>query len=115
VDVVERYLACMTAHDWPGVRDCVAADVVRVGPYGDVYLGRGAYVDFLAELLPTLAGYEMKVGRVLYSADGRVGMAELSETVVVDGHTVVTPESLVFDIDDRGRIARVAVYIQRRP
>jgi ketosteroid isomerase-like protein len=115
VEVVERYLACMTTHDWSGVRDCVADDVVRVGPYGDVYRGRDAYVEFLAGLLPTLADYEMKVERVVYSTDGRVGIAELSETVTMDGRTVVTPESLVFDIDDRGRIARVAVYIQRRP
>ena len=37
------------------------------------------------------------------------------ETVAVDGRVVVTPESLVFDIDDSGRIVHLAVYIQRQP
>jgi ketosteroid isomerase-like protein len=115
VDVVERFLACMTAHDWEGLGTCVADDVVRVGPYGDVYRGRDDYVAFLADLMPTLAGYEMHVQRIAYTRDERLGLAELSETVAVDGRAVVTPESLVFDIEDRGRIAHLAVYIQRRP
>ena len=115
MDVVERFLSCMTAHDWHGLRACVTDDVVRVGPYGDTYRGRDDYVAFVSKLLPTLAGYEMKVDRVVYSADGRVGTAELSETVELDGRVVVTPESLVFDVGDDGRIAHVAVYIQRQP
>ena len=115
VDVVERFLSCMTHHDWHGLGACVADDVVRVGPYGDTYRGRDDYVAFVSGLLPTLAGYEMKVQRVLYTADERVGTAELSETVAVDGRLVVTPESLVFDIDDGGRIVHLAVYIQRQP
>ena len=115
VDVVERFLACMTAHDWHGLGTCVTDDVVRVGPYGDVYRGRDDYLAFLSGLLPTLAAYDMNVHRVAYTQDERLGLAELSETVAVDGQVVVTPESLVFDIDDRGRIAHLAVYIQRQP
>ena len=115
VDVVERFLSCMTAHDWHGLRACVTDDVVRVGPYGDTYRGRDDYVAFVSGLLPTLAGYEMKVQRVVYTADERVGTAELSETVELDGRAMVTPESLVFDIDDRGRIVHLAVYVQRQP
>ena len=114
VDVVERLLV-HDGHDWDGLGACVTDDVVRVGPYGDTYRGRDDYVAFVSGLLPTLASYEMKVHRVLYTADERVGTAELSETVEVDGRVVVTPESLVFDIDDRGRIAHLAVYIQRQP
>jgi ketosteroid isomerase-like protein len=115
VDVVERFLSCMTRHDWHGLGACVTDDVVRVGPYGDTYRGRDDYVAFVSGLLPTLAGYEMKVNRVVYSADGRVGTAELSETVEVDGRVVVTPEALVFDVDDSRRIVHLAVYIQRQP
>ena len=115
MDVVERFLSCMTRHDWHGLDACVTDDVVRVGPYGDTYRGRDDYVAFVSGLLPTLAGYEMKVHRVVYSADGRVGTAELSETVEVDGRVVVTPEALVFDVDDSRRIVHLAVYIQRQP
>jgi ketosteroid isomerase-like protein len=115
VDVVERFLSCMTGHDWDGLGACVTDDVVRVGPYGDTFRGRDAYMAFVSGLLPKLASYEMDVHRVVYTADGRVGTAELSETVEVDGRVVVTPESLVFDIDGHGRIAHLAVYIQRHP
>ena len=115
MDVVERFLSCMTAHDWQGLGACVTDDVVRVGPYGDTYRGRDDYVAFVSGLLPTLAGYEMNVHRVVQSADARVSTAELSETVEIDGRVVVTPEALVFDVDDSGRIAHLAVYIQRLP
>ena len=109
--VVERYLAGLVAHDWAATEACLAADVVRVGPFGDTYTPRSAYLDFLRHLMPKLPGYSMEVHRVV--GDGLVVVAELTETVEVDGVPFVTPESLVFDLDDEGRIARVAVYIQR--
>jgi len=113
VHVIERYLSSISTHDWDGLGACVTDDVVRIGPYGDSYQGRDAYVGFISELMPTLAGYEMQVHRVVYSADARVAMAELTETVHLDGRVVVTPESLVFDIADSGHIAHISVYIQR--
>jgi ketosteroid isomerase-like protein len=113
VGIVEQYLACITTHDWHGLGACVTDDVVRVGPFGDTYCGRDEYVAFLAGLMPTLAGYEMRVHRTVYTADGRVAMAELTETVRTDDRVVVTPESLVFDIAGNGRIERIRVYIQR--
>jgi len=104
--VVERFLDRMVAHDWDGMAACVADDVERVGPFGDVYRGRADYVAFISGLLPTLGGYAMKVDRVVEA--GRVAVAELTETV--DG--VDTPEALVFDLDDEGLIARIGIYIQ---
>ena len=109
--VVERYLAGLVAHDWAATEACLAPDVVRIGPFGDTYTPRSAYLDFLKDLMPKLPGYSMEVHRVV--GDGPV-VAELSETVEVDGAPLVTPESLVFDLDDQGRIARVAVYVQRQ-
>jgi predicted ester cyclase len=109
--VVERYLAGLVSHDWVETEACLAPDVVRIGPFGDTYTPRSAYLDFLRGVMPALPGYSMEVDRVV--GEGPVVVAELSETVEVDGSPVVTPESLVFDLDDEGRIARVAVYIQR--
>jgi len=97
----------MVAHDWEAMASCVTDDVVRTGPFCDVYRGKDAYVAFISELLPSLGGYGMKVDRVLYA--GPVAMAELTESV--DGTD--TPESLVFDLAEDGRIARVSIYIQR--
>ena len=111
--IIERYLSSITTHDWDGLGACVTDDVVRIGPYGDGYQGRDEYVSFISELMPTLAGYDMQVHRVVYGADGRVGMAELTETVDLDGRVVVTPESLVFDIAESGHITHISVYIQR--
>ncbi|MGH9031840.1 MAG: nuclear transport factor 2 family protein [Acidimicrobiia bacterium] len=114
MDVVEQYLAAVVGHDWQTLRTCVTDDVVRVGPYGDRYEGRDAYLAFLADTMPRLRRYEMQVDRVTYLGDRRA-LAELSETVEMDGKPVRTPEALVFDLDADGRIARIEIYIQTQP
>jgi ketosteroid isomerase-like protein len=108
--VIERYLDAIVAHDWDALAACVTEDVVRVGPFGDEYRTRPEYVRFLADLMPTLAGYSMEVHRVAYA--GGVGVVELSETVEVDGSPVRTAEGLVFDLDADGLIRRVAIYLR---
>jgi ketosteroid isomerase-like protein len=108
--VVTEFLDAMVVHDWDRMAGCVAADVYRVGPYGDEYKGRGDYVAFIADTLPRLPDYRMDVARVV--AAGSLVVAELSETVRVEGKPLRTPEALVFDFDDEGRIARIAVYTQ---
>jgi ketosteroid isomerase-like protein len=113
VDAVRRYLDAVAGQDWGTVSDCLAADVRRVGPFGDVYEGHDRYLAFLRRTMPTLAGYRMDVERVLSLGDGRAAVAELSETVELDGRAVRTPESLVFDLDDEGRIRHIAIYIQQ--
>lgn len=110
VGIVERYLGAVVAHDWDALAECLAEDVVRVGPFLDTYTPRGPYVEFLAGLMPTLPGYAMRVDRVVYQ--GSVALAQLSETVELDGALVETPEALVFDLDDTGRIARIEIFIQ---
>ncbi|MHB8594311.1 MAG: nuclear transport factor 2 family protein [Acidimicrobiales bacterium] len=111
--VVERYLGAVVSHDWDVLDACLAEDVVRVGPFGDTYSGRATYVAFLGDLMPTLPGYDMRVDRVVYARD--VAVAQLSETIDVDGTPLETPETLVFDLDGDGRISRVAIYVQRLP
>jgi hypothetical protein len=93
--------------------DCVTEDVVRVGPYGDTYTGRADYVAMISGLLPSLPGYAMDIERVVYVGD--VAVAELSETVEVDGAPLRTPESLVFDLGDDGRIRHISIYTQTLP
>src|SRR5262249_1079768 len=107
--VVERYLAAITAHDWDALAATLNADVVRNGPYRDVYRGRDDYVAFLRELMPSLPGYSMEVSRVTYS--GSDAFVELSETATVDGEPMRTEESLVFHIDGDGTIDTVDVFI----
>ena len=108
--VVTEFLDAMVAHDWERMARCVAETVCRVGPYGDEYKGRDDYVAFIADTLPRLPDYRMEVTRVV--ATGDVVVAELSETVRVDGKPLRTPEALVFELDAEGRIAHIAVYTQ---
>jgi ketosteroid isomerase-like protein len=110
--VVERYLEAIIGHDWETLAACLADDgFVRVGPWGDEYADKAEYVAFIADLMPKLPGYEMRVDRVTYSADQRLAVVELSETVEVDGRPHRTPEALVFDLDG-DRIRRIQVFIQ---
>jgi predicted ester cyclase len=111
--VVEGYLDAVATQDWGRLRASVRDDIVREGPFGDVYTGVDPYVDFLSTLMPTLPGYAMDVARITYVDDGRRAFAELSETVELDGRPTVTPEVLVFDIDDAGLIINVAIYTRR--
>jgi ketosteroid isomerase-like protein len=110
-DIVERYLRAVASQDWDVVDECIADDVVRVGPQRDRYAGREEYLAFIADLMPTLKGYVMKLGRVTYAND-TLAFAELTETVQVDGKPMVTSEVLVFELTGDGRIARVEIFIQ---
>jgi ketosteroid isomerase-like protein len=110
--VVERYLDAIIGHDWAAFAACLTDDgFERVGPWGDTYRGKADYVAFIAGLMPKLPGYEMRVDRVTYSADGRTATVELSETVDVNGKPHRTPEALVFDLDS-DRIRRIQVFTQ---
>jgi hypothetical protein len=111
LDVVERYLEAVgVTRDWGSVRECLAEDFTRVGPYGDTYTSRSEYLAFIADLMPKLPGYEMRIDRVQYTAN--TAYAELTETVTIDGRAYETPETLVFDLTSDGRIAGVRVFIQ---
>ena len=111
--VIERYLQALVEGDWTTFADCLAdRGFTRVGPYGDTYSSKTAYVAFLSDLMPTLAGYEMAVRRVTY-AGGRA-FAELSETVTVDGAPLCTPECLAFELTEDEQIGRVEVFTQSR-
>jgi ketosteroid isomerase-like protein len=113
VHVVARYLEAVSTGDWASAEACLAEDVERVGPFTDIYTGRSEYLGFLRKLMPTLNGYKMDLRRVMVTADDRAAVAELTETVEMDGRTVVTPESLVFDLDEAGLITGIRIYIQQ--
>jgi ketosteroid isomerase-like protein len=109
--IVERYLDAIASHDWGVVDECIADDIVRVGPYGDRYTGRDDYLAFIADLMPKLPGYAMELHRVTYAGDA-LAFVELTETVELDGKPMRTPEALVFEVGGDGRITRIHVYIQ---
>jgi limonene-1,2-epoxide hydrolase len=109
--VVERYLECLVAHDWERLGTCLSAQVVRIGPFSDVYVGKESYLSFISDLMPTLQDYSMAVARIV--ALGNLVLAELSETMTIGGTPVTTQEALLFDLDDVGLIVRISIYIRR--
>jgi SnoaL-like domain len=110
---VERYLACMAAHDWDGLAATIADDrLVRHGPFCDVVEGKQAYVDFLRGIITSLQGYELTVSRVAHASD-RLSYVELSETFEVDGTPTTYPECILFERDDAGLIRHVSVFIKQ--
>jgi ketosteroid isomerase-like protein len=111
ISCIERYLDAIASQDWTGVDECIADDIVRVGPYGDRFAGRDDYVAFLADLMPKLRGYLMEIHRVTHASDV-LAFAELTETVRLDGKAMRTPEVLVFELNGDGRIARIGIFIQ---
>jgi limonene-1,2-epoxide hydrolase len=112
-EAVERYLACMAAHDWHGFAATLADEgLTRDGPFCDRVEGKQRYVDFLRGVIPSLKGYQVKVHRVSHVSD-RVSFVELSETFEVDGVPTECPECLLFERDGDGLIRHVSVFIKR--
>ena len=110
-EVVLRYLDRLNAHDWVAMAECLHPEVVRVGPFGDVYAQKGPYVEFLASLLPSLVNYTMTIGRTV--ARDSLVMVQLTETMELNGSPDVTHEVLAFDTDPAGLITRIEIFIQR--
>jgi ketosteroid isomerase-like protein len=111
IETVTRFFDRMGAFDWDAMAACVAEDVERVGPFRDEKQGRTDYRDFLAAVIGSLAGYRLDVQRIW--SDGAHAVAQLSETLDVDGHARRTDEAIVLDIGPDGLITRVEVYLQR--
>jgi hypothetical protein len=114
MQILEQYFEALRTRDWDGLGQCLADDVRRTGPYLDVVRGKQAYVEFLAGVIPTLRNYELKVFRIRELGRGSA-LAELSETLDVDGVRREFPEALLFDFNDEGLILRVDIYIKQPP
>jgi len=112
--VLDEYFESLRTQDWQGLARCLAEGVHRSGPYLDVIRGRPAYVDYLAKVIPALAGYDLKVARVRALAPD-CAVAELSEFAEVGGVRREFPELILFDFDETGSIARIDIYMKQPP
>ena len=112
IRVLERYFEALRCHDWASLADCLADDVHRAGPYLDVFEGKQAYVEFLSRVLPTLENYTLTVTRIREIGSASA-VAELTETLDVNGVPRTHPEAIFFDFDEAGRIRRVDIYVKK--
>ncbi|MGH3967409.1 MAG: nuclear transport factor 2 family protein [Mycobacterium sp.] len=110
---VERYLACMAAHDWDGLAATIAEHgLTREGPFCDRVEGKQRYVAFLRGVITSLQGYQLNVRRVSHVSD-RICYVELSETFEVDGVVTEYPECILFERGEDGLICHVSVFIKQ--
>ncbi|WP_231983669.1 nuclear transport factor 2 family protein [Mycobacterium sp. E2733] len=111
--VVERYLACLAAHDWDGLAATIADEgLTREGPFCDVVEGKQHYVAYLRKVLTNLAGHRLDVQRVSH-VDDRLSYVELTEAFEIDGDTKRWPECILFERTDDGLISRVSVFFKQ--
>ena len=111
ITTVARFFDRMGAFDWDAMAECVAEDITRVGPFRDVKVGRQDYRDFLAATIEALDGYRLDVQRIW--SDGEHAVAQVSETLNVEGRPRRTDEAIVLEVGADGLIQRVEVYLQR--
>jgi ketosteroid isomerase-like protein len=111
VAVAARFFDRMGHFDWEAMGACVAENVDRVGPFRDQKSGRADYQQFLAETIEALDGYRLDVQRIW--SDGTHVVAQLSETLTMEGRPRRTDEAIVLDIGPDGLISRVEVYLQK--
>jgi hypothetical protein len=112
-DAVERYLACMAAHDWDGLAATIADEgLTRDGPFCDRVEGKKRYLEFLSGIITSLDGYQLEVQRVSHVSN-RVSFVELSETFGVDGVPTTVPECILFERNDDGLISHISVFVKQ--
>lgn len=111
---VERYLQCLTDHDWDGLAGTLAEDgLTREGPFCDVVEGKAHYVAYLRKVCTALHGHRLQVRRISH-VDARTSYAELCETFEIDGVATTWPECILFERDDDGLIVHVSVFFKQR-
>lgn len=114
-NAVERYLACLAAHDWEGLAATIADHgLLRDGPFSDVIEGKEAYVRFLRRTVTALPGYQLDVQRVSHVSD-RLAFVELTETVELDGTPATYHECILFERNAVGLIDHVSVFMKQPP
>jgi hypothetical protein len=109
-DVVASFFARLSARDWVGLGEVLAADVERVGPFGDQLAGRERYVAFLAGAVPEVYGND--VHGIVCSPDGRTACARVTEHLTYPDRTLALEETYWFHLGEDAAVTRVEIFWQ---
>jgi hypothetical protein len=113
--VVERTFEYLAARDWDGFRSLLATQVERIGPFGEHIVGRDAYVELMAAGDQAASHDDLHrttwdVHRVVYAQDTRSAFARVTAHVPRDGRKLRIEQTLAYDLDEDGLIARIEVF-----
>ena len=114
-EVVASFFVRLTARDWASFGDLLAADVERIGPFGDRITGRERYVAFLAGSLSKEYGpeaYGNDVHGVVCSPDGRTACARVTEHLAYPDRALHLEEAYWFHLQADGVVARIEIFWQ---
>ena len=110
---VEEYLSALSDRSWDRLATALADEgLVRNGPFVDVIEGKQAYVEFLRRVCSPFDAYRIDVHRLSRSGD-RIVFAEIDEVIDWNGEVNSYPEVLLFELDERGLIRYVSVFMKR--
>jgi hypothetical protein len=109
-EVVTSFFTCLSARDWVALGEVLAADIERVGPFGDRLAGRERYVAFLAGTVPESYGND--VHGVVCSPDGGSACARVTEHLGYPDRVLHLEEAYWFHLDAEGALARVEIFWQ---
>jgi len=109
---VAQYLDGMNTHDWPAVRDSFADEFERIGPFPEHrFTDPDVYTQFLADLLPTIAGHTIELVRA--DTVGDTSYVTICERLQRDNIDVESYLVLACDLAPDGRLARIEAFIRR--
>jgi len=110
---VEDYLHALSNREWGRLPEVFTEEgLVRSGPFADTIYGAEAYVDFLTDVCSPFESYRLDTRRISRSGD-RIVFAEIDEVIGRDGRVDAFPEVLLFELDERGKIRYVSVFMKR--
>jgi len=90
--------------------EVLAADVERVGPFGDRLAGRKRYLAFLAGTVPEAYGND--VHGVVCSSDGRTACARVTEHLAYPDRALHLEEAYWFHLKADGVVVRIEIFWQ---
>ena len=112
MSAVEDYLKALSDRDWSTLPAVFAeTGLVRSGPFADVIEGRDAYVSFLRDVCSPFESYRLDVHRISRSGD-RIVFVEMDEVIGREGQVDAFPEVLLFELDERGKVRYVSVFMK---
>lgn len=114
MQIVTEFMDALKAHDWAALAECLAEDLVRIGPSADVHHGKEAYVRYLMEVVPRMQDHRVELDAIHLISE-RLAVVEMTERIVREGRRSVVHDAMFVGIDDDGLINQLNVYVQREP